>query len=407
MRSLDVKYVVIIVAVAALARMALALSHPFFFPDSADYDALGRALAHGSDYVAGGMYASRMPGYPLYLAACYRVCGDSARAALVIQALIGGATAVWVYLLCAGWDRRCGLVAAALFAVDPLSVAFSGALLSETLFTFFMLGALVALQRIGQLTCRRVYGWGLWLAAAWAAAVYLRPSVLWCAVPIVGWQVWHAWRGRDGLRAGTGARLVALTLTAYLITALTLVPWWERNYTRFHTGYFRMTTLDGKFLYESLSPQTNGIPALEKIVTPPDMAAMNEGEQADEFKRRAWGFARADPWREARLALVKAGRTWNPLLNAAEYQSPVAQSVLALWHVPLYLLAVLGVYLMRRSWWDLGILLWPMAYFTGVHMVYLGSVRYRVPLMPLICILAAAGILYLLKWLRGGKRLPS
>jgi hypothetical protein len=395
----SLKPLILILVVGTLFRLALAFLHPFYFPDSADYEALGRALASGASYVAGGMQASRMPGYPLFLAGCAVLSGGSLKLAFVIQAVIGALIGVWVYLLCADWDRRWGLIAAAVAAIDPLSVAFSAALLSETTFTFFLLGALVALQRLGRSTNRFPLGWSVWLIIAWPCAVYLRPSVLWCAIPIVAWHLWLAWRKRDGVQLRATARLATVAAAALLATALTLIPWWQRNYALFHTGYFRMTTLDGKFLYESLSPQTTGKPAMQTIVTPSDMRALNEGAQADEFKRRAWSFVRADPWRQVRMAFVKAGRTWNPLLNADEFQSFITQILFAAWHIPLYLLALLGVWCLRRQAWRLGVLLWPLAYFTAVHVIYLGSVRYRVPLMPLLCILAAQGVLFFLdRW---------
>jgi hypothetical protein len=45
----------------------------------------------------------------------------------------------------------------------------------------------------------------------------------------------------------------------------------------------------------------------------------------------------------------------------------------------------------RRSIGAWLLLLTPVAAFTALHMVYVGSVRYRVPVMPFIMVLSAAG----------------
>jgi len=79
---------------------------------------------------------------------------------------------------------------------------------------------------------------------------------------------------------------------------------------------------------------------------------------------------------------------------------------MTLWNVPVLALALLGLGLgMRR---DVAVLLViPIGYFTAVHALFLGSVRYRAPLMPLVCILTANGIVVSLKWLSRSKRLTS
>jgi hypothetical protein len=76
---------------------------------------------------------------------------------------------------------------------------------------------------------------------------------------------------------------------------------------------------------------------------------------------------------------------------------------MTLWNVPLLALALLGLaFRMRRDL--LLLLLIPIAYFTAVHALFLGSVRYRTPLMPLVCLLAAHAITKALKWSRPGQR---
>jgi len=137
---------------------------------------------------------------------------------------------------------------------------------------------------------------------------------------------------------------------------------------------------------------------------------------------------REDPARILRLAPLKFGRTWSPWLNAADYQVPLVNLALTLWHVPVYVLALLGlVWGWRgaggqrprelstgaprlsgtpteavetagtRRLWYLAVLA-PIVYFALVHTLFFGSVRYRVPLMPLVYVWAAAGAVPVLRW---------
>ena len=187
-----------------------------------------------------------------------------------------------------------------------------------------------------------------------------------------------------------------------------LTPWLVRNYGQFHSGPFRLTTLEGISLYEAVYPEADGGPKQDKInkQLPPDIAVLNEAQRNDEWNRRGWEYVRTEPLRVGKLALIKIGRTWSPWFNAAEFRIGPIQWGMTLWNVPVLALALLGLGLgMRR---DVAVLLViPIGYFTAVHALFLGSVRYRAPLMPLVCILTANGIVVSLKWLSRSKRLTS
>jgi hypothetical protein len=54
--------------------------------------------------------------------------------------------------------------------------------------------------------------------------------------------------------------------------------------------------------------------------------------------------------------------------------------------------AAIGLFRARRRWPLLIALLLPVLTFTLVHSIYIGSVRYRIPLMPFLEVLAGAAI---------------
>lgn len=48
-----------------------------------------------------------------------------------------------------------------------------------------------------------------------------------------------------------------------------------------------------------------------------------------------------------------------------------------------------------------------VAYFTVVHALFLGSVRYRVPLMPLVDLAAAVGAVVVVSWMSGYRKVDG
>ncbi len=246
----------------------------------------------------------------------------------------------------------------------------------------------------------RLGGWFA-LGVLWGVGVYMRASALWCLVPL---GIWVGLMGDHvaGSRVGWRGPVVAM-----VVVLLTLLPWQFRNYGIFHDRFFGLTTLEGISLYEAVYPDADGGPKQDVIAVPAEMQGLNEAQRNDEWGRRGWGFVFSDPIRVGGLALRKMGRTWSPWLNAADFRGAWVEVGMVLWHVPLFIFALMGIWPLREKEVE-GIpfrikvlLLIPVVYFTGVHALFLGSVRYRVPLMPLVCVFAAAGVL---KVVRVGKR---
>ncbi len=176
----------------------------------------------------------RLPGYPLFLAACFAVFGRlNYLAALWIQILLDLAGCALLGMLAyrlAG--RRAGLIVVWLAALCPFTANYTVVALTESLSVFCVIAAFFTLERwdarlrSGQRSLR----WALATGAALSFAVLLRPDQGLLAAAIVPVMLWV------GLRHGgkTLARRLTPAAAASLLLVLPLMAWTARNWSVFH-----------------------------------------------------------------------------------------------------------------------------------------------------------------------------
>lgn len=170
-----------------------------------------------------------------------------------------------------------------------------------------------------------------------------------------------------------------------------LCPVIIRNY-RLFGAFVPVRTGSGESLLEALGPWADGGPGMDRIVYPVFPPGADEVERDRMCRAAAIDWARSNPRAVAALAWTKLCRTWSIVLHAHGYTSPFHKLVCWLTVAPIFGLAVGGVWLWRRRPADIALLLLPAAYLTLMHVVFVGSVRYRVPAMPFLFILAAVPI---------------
>ena len=388
----------------------LPAEQPFAFPDSESYWELGHRLAEGGPYEfrTPERKVFRAPGYPLLLAVLFSSFGKGTPvlAASVMGAALGtaavGATIWWTMRL---FDQTTGLVAGLLSALYPGAIAMSLFVLSEALFCPLMLLQLalwgIALQASKSRTALALAG-GAGLIAA--AASLTRPSWL-LFTPVAAIALTLLDRNRHML-------LVGAMVIAGLIVGM--APWWIRN-TKV-TGHFVPTTLQvGASLYDGLSPQADGSSNLQpaadfearqrKQMDRENVPASEIEYQLDRrLRTAARDWAIGHPGTALRLALVKVIRMWNIWPNEPMFRSLTLRLAVVMTYVPLLLLGVAGAW--RFSATNRGaVLAWlPAVYFTLVHAIFVGSLRYREPAMMALIVLAAAQGVHLWRRFVSGVR---
>ncbi len=195
-----------------------------------------------------------------------------------------------------------------------------------------------------------------------------------------------------------------------LATAAILAPWWARNDRIF--GRFVPTALwVGASLLDGIGPQATGASDME-FVNAPDVRSLGEVEQDAVFRVRSLAFAREHPGRVLELAWIKLGRFWSPWPNADTMRGRAVALGSALVTVPFFALMALGIWDRRRDFRALVLLAGPLAYFCLLHMVFVSSIRYRIPGEVPAMGLAAVGLERALAMARrtsgpGGHRLDE
>lgn len=357
------------------------------------------------------------PGYSFALAPFYKLFGAEQRAAKLFNAVAGALTVLPVFYL----GRRlrgdaCGLIAAALFAVAPSLIYWTASLFSESLFTLGVALALAVSAWAGE---RRTTAAYFATGVVLSATAFVRSQGVVLIVPVAVLLL-HDVRPRTIMR-------VAIPLA--LATTLFIVPWAVRNQMVMGRPYLIQDNL-GYVLRQAHAPYSNGT-----TVPPQDLwderpgISFKERELFfdDEGRSRAWRYARTHPRRELHLAALRLG--WLVRSDAAPAvawseslgSTPIDLGAHELWvwlgdvfYYPLLALATFALLIdpprsrlsrraLLRPLPDRGsgsqgharlyvALLSLVAAWVVLHLVFWGEPRYHVPLVPVVVVLAAIGI---------------
>ena len=359
------------------------------YPDEELHWQLARNLITDGALVSDdGRFAARMPLYPLFLALFAWSGSIGVLSARIAQALLGAAT-VWIVhaFMRKRFDRRAADVAAGLFCVDPFTIFFSNLLLTEILYVFLSVALIICAWSLftdpAQAKFRAVLG----VAVLGLAALMTRPSA-------AGWilMLWlFLWLSET--RRARASRRACVYATVMLFGFL---PWGLRNMSVLGSPAW-LSANGGVTLYDAQGPQADGGSCQAFINELPELVGLDEIERDQTLRRLAAERMRSDPARVIRLAWTKLLRTWNLVPNVAEHRGGMTAVISALFTASVIIAALWGLIRVMREKTPpsnglrrLHVLLWlPIVYFTLVHCVFIGSVRYRVPLMPLLQIAAA------------------
>ena len=388
-RTIDGRIVVILMLAAGLRLAWIATlsgdeASLDRLPDQREYLELGRNLLdhHELKFLDTRfddvVHTYRTPGYPLMVA----MCDGDLQLVRVAQALLDTSSVVGVYLLSLALSRKrqeVALFAAVIVAVNPFLIYFCGLVLSETLFTAMLVWGMFLL-----VVPRRAIAW--WAGVILLAlAVLVRPSAIGLPVILGVISIFvNRERGRpyDWRWASIGA--VAVTI-------LVLLPWAWRN-DRLLGRWIWTTTNKGITQYDGFNPDATGASDQRFIATMPQLKAMNEVDRSQYLAKLSRQFIGEHPLRAIELGAIKIARTWSPVPLSREYEQPKFVLIALVYMIPLYVLVVRGLWRGQTSLWVKLYLMAPALYFTMVHAISIGSLRYRVPADLPMAIVAAFAV---------------
>jgi 4-amino-4-deoxy-L-arabinose transferase-like glycosyltransferase len=373
------------------------------------YYIVGVNLAKGYGYVAsrgelneivgpGQPTAYWPPGYPFAIAAAFKLFGASVTHAQSLNALLGACTVPFIYALGAAiFDRRAGLAAASLYAVFPNAIVWLPVLFPEPLFVLLFVAAawLLVVPPPAQRTWLPVVGFGLLVGMA---ALTRGEGLVLLPIATIYWL------------ARLGAR-TALPYTAIALVAATatIAPWTVRNAVRMHT-FIPISTNSASVLRMGHAPdstgftqwthdEVGGVPMADSHFRPDWEVA---GYHA--YTRLAIKYALTHPTREIGLSKLKiynvyrsdAGMmSWLTTLGVTPLQPAGLED--ELWYVLTYsyyvllfaAIASVPIWLRldaRRLLLAAVFLCW-----TLFHVIFVGDVRYHIPMFPFFAIAVAGG----------------
>ncbi len=387
--STDTRRIAAIVLVALAVRLALAgaLGGGFHFADEASYVDAARRLWAGEGF---GADYNRVPGYPVLLA----LLGGPGQPVLwlrLAQGILAAAGAGLTFILA---DRIAGrtaaLGAAAVYALDPL-MAFSAGLLypEATAAVILAAAALAAVEAVR----RDSRAWAALAGALLGALALFRPVALVLAPVAAAW---------------VAPRRVSRAAALLLAWLLVLAPWTYRNYQ-----------LRGRIVPVS----TTGTQA----------AGISSDELEQQGVAEALGAqARSQPGRLAGRVVREFGHFWELFPQRLRTDDPAAREelhrvnprlptssvapqgirnvVAAVASAGEFVLAAVGlVVLWRRRRREAVLLAGMILVFALGHSLFVGRIRYRITVLPLVFVFVGAGIagLWARVALRGAARTVS
>jgi hypothetical protein len=345
--------------------------------DAAEYRAYADSLASSGRFEGPhGTRGTRMPGYPLFLAALEKTAGPSTRAVQRTQCVLGALTCLLIFLwartlLEPPWALACGLAAAGYYDL----VAPASWTLTECLYSFLLAASFCALSR-AELPARRralLGGLGLGLTAL------VRPEVMPFSVLILAAAPFLL---RDFPR-----RAAALALAAFVAVGSL---WVARNALVFGR-FVPVSTVGGYNLYLGLRLplDAQGLNLGPRHEAP---EGLGELDRDADFRRAYSDLRRATPpLRRAKAYLFNLLTVYYPFLPAYDWTYALL--------VPFWLFGLWRARLRPE--------LWPAAGLVGglsvVFAFLAGPVsRYRFGFSPCLILLAGAGAAELAR--RAGAR---
>lgn len=373
-----------------------------------EYDTIARNLADGQGFIlkpGGPRILWRPPLYIFVLAFFYRFMPHPYTAMVSFQIILVALTALVFFRTGESIVGRTASILSALFlSAHPLFVINVGRLMPEILFALMVSITFLLLRRY---FCEDGGRWPLWCGLGLVIGIgsLLKASYQFLLLFLVVWVILFYRRNIPPMRL---AMSVAVMLGVMLSV---LFPWTWRNY-RVSGEVIIIDTSGGYTVWVGNRISTLGLD--DDPLTPEQRREIHRDiarilgvpyDNSFSVATTAWGsnvaskrlYAEAlrnfadNPIGTARLWLIKLYRFWFSYVG----EKVGVQFSIALFQVLLLLFALAGLWFAWRDHRPLGVLVMLPLYFQTLHMMSTANVRYTIPILGHVMLLAAYGVLRL------------
>jgi tetratricopeptide (TPR) repeat protein len=368
-----------------------------------------RAFAAGHDFQPGPFF--RAPLYPWFLGLLLRCFGENLLLVRLVQAAIGTASVGLVYLVGArAFDTRTGLLGALFSGIYWVTIYFEGDFLLPVLEIFFDLLAIGLALRVDEKpTPLRAALAG----AAFGTAALVRPNVLLFAPLVALWILLRARsRAGDPTRRAEASAVRPFTAALVFLVALAapIAPVTAYN-GLVGKDWVLVSSQGGVNFWIGNNPTSDGASAVVpgarldwwggyhdsiRMAEAEEGRALKPSEVSRHYSAKAWAWIRAEPRAALMHMLWKLRLFWTDweISNDASERffafryGPILR-LLPLGFVALAPLALLGFLLAARDRRRLFPLWAFLPVYTASVVAFFVCSRFRVPVLPVMAILAA------------------
>ncbi len=355
-------------------------------PDALDWMETGWRVASGQGF--GGSW--RPPGYAFYLAGIFFVFGKSIITVKFFNVLLGTATILFAYhtakLL---FNSRTARITAALLSFYPYFIAYTGDVLSETFLTFMLAAAVYLIAR----TSARP-SWGNIAATGFLMGLsgLSKSTMLPFFLLACAWLWWRTRSFKVGFLVG-------------IFTLMTIMPWTLRNYFHYDKSYIMPVSTPWFSLYGSSCDEALWPESLEERDNPPTedlnlpaipkdwayVAALPLPERDKYCKEKALSWIAANPGKFRALVYKRSLHFWRlyPVM-AWPWQKHVAMATSGI-YIPLCFIGLAATWRRLR---ETSLLIALFSSYTAVHIFFVVTLRYRVPIDTFVIMAAALALDY-------------
>ncbi|GAC1625876.1 MAG: hypothetical protein NVS4B11_22120 [Ktedonobacteraceae bacterium] len=356
----------------------------------------------------------RAPAWPILIAIIYHIAGPQNLYARYFLCVLGAGTCVLLYLLASTlFNRHIGIFAGIIAALYPGLYIYDGWLYSESMYTFLLFASVYGFSQLQRTAQTR---WAVLCGVLLGLLSLTRPNGLAVIVLALVWLLIigkiYRWPWRNIARSVALLAVISLAIVA---------PWTIRNYTVAHAfvpvaigdGTVLAGAYNNRILPES-EVQGQWVSALR---TNPDIArsygicndAVCDTKRDTALKQRAVQWASHHVTMLPYLLGLHFIKMWTPITPEADLPmnqfphrrtSQFVMTLLETVSIPIFLIAVFGLWATRHKWQDLLFIYFIIAMTIVQCLYFYGSSRFRASIEPIVLLFVVGTLWWVLSKLR-------